>query len=152
MAYKNVVVVEQVLQGCGLVEYRFRLTDDAALAAYLDRVATMVHELCCRPCSGGCCVCAIAGLGFARNVKLQTPIVGGYSERPIDRSCIDADDACVFAWATDYDPQLTDEERGPLCEKANFWPPDERDAIRGGPPRPNEIVDYGIARQITDVP
>lgn len=79
-----------------------------------------------------------------KNVKLQTLIVGGYPERSIDRACIDADDACAYAWLTGYDPALADEERGVLAEKAHSWAPEERDKIRGGPPRPNEIVPYGI--------
>ena len=81
---------------------------------------------------------------MSKNVKLQTPIVGGYPERSIDRACIDADDACAYAWLTGYDPALADEERGVLAEKAHSWAPEERDKIRGGPPRPNEIVPYGI--------
>ena len=113
----------------------------------MSRVSTMVQELFCRSCSGSCCVGSLAGQGHAKNVKLHTPIVGGYRDRPIDRAGIDADDACVYAWATDYDPDLTSEERGPLAEKANYWPPEARNAIRGGPPRPNEIVDYGILSQ-----
>ena len=111
----------------------------------------MVQALYCRSSSGSCCVGALAGQEFAKNVKLHTPIAGGYPERSIDRACIDADDTCVYVWATGYDPGLTPEERGPLAEKAHYWPPGERNAIRGGPPRPNEIVDYGILSQTTEV-
>ena len=99
----------------------------------------MVQELFCRSCSGSCCVGSLAGQGHAKNVKLHTPIVGGYRDRPIDRAGIDADDACVYAWATDYDPDLTSEERGPLAEKANYWPPEARNAIRGVAERHGEM-------------
>ena len=134
----------QVLEGCGLVALLLDLCDDAALQTYLARVQQICHEFFCRPCSGACCVGAYAGQGMSKNVKLQTPIVGGYPERSIDRACIDADDACAYAWLTGYDPALADEERGVLAEKAHSWAPEERDKIRGGPPRPNEIVPYGI--------